>query len=195
MCGLGSKLEYMSTQGYGSPTHSSLTRSKPPIHLQDRLVSLSDEVSRLREDLVQGLIVTETLERNTEKQMEVLNGQVGALKTAFVDLSEAVIGQLDQVKGELMEQADARIAAIAPKIESLYTALERNAEDYSRLEGRLIAFQQDTNLQLQEMQQRQSLLMKDFSTLRGQLNSSADRLDRVHSELSAQVSSCSAASE
>lgn len=180
---------------YNSPTHSSLTRSKPPIHLQDRLVSLSDEVTKLRGDFAQGLTLTETLERNTEKQMDVLNGQVVALKTAFVDLSEAVIGQLDQVKSELMDQADARLSAITPKIESLYTALERNSEDYSRLEGRLIAFQQETSLQLQEQQQRQSLLTKDLSSLRAQLHSTADRLDRVYSELSSQLHSISEANE
>ena len=182
----------MTSPRYASPTHSSLTRSKPPVHLHERLMTLSTEVDRLRDDFMQGLSVTETLEKNTGHQIEILNGQVAALKTAFVDLSEAVMGQLDQVKTELLTETDTRVAN---RMETMYASLMRNTESFGRLETRVVTFQQEIMLQIQDLQQKQTLLGKDLSTVKGLFTATSQQIDHLNSDFKAQITNYAASNE
>ena len=179
-------------KGYTSPTHSSavktrVTLTQPPVHLKEKLETLTYDIETLKEDFAQGLAVTESLEKNSGRQYDVLTIQVTSLKTAFLDLSSAVpptqvIGQLDSVKSELLDHVDRKVSLLTPRLDSLFTSLSRNIEETDRLEGRLFAFQQDSDRQFGEIAEKQASLTKELTALWGAVGSNGEKIDRLSVE-------------
>ncbi|CAG9329952.1 unnamed protein product [Blepharisma stoltei] len=100
-----------------SPTKSSLSKMKNPVKLREKLDTMTYAIEELKENLAKESDVTESLEVMNYKNHQQLSIQINALKAAFEDLSGNILGQLGNLREEILNEARKEYSVLSPKLQ------------------------------------------------------------------------------
>jgi predicted nucleic acid-binding Zn-ribbon protein len=172
-----------------TPTHSSLSKSKPPLFLDEKLAYMFKTLEELQDNLVQEITVTDNLEQNYSKvifkqNFQTHSRQIYALKSAVEGLNKSIFENLETLYSDIKVYANREIALLVPKIEASgskvanlekYTNKNSNEVEYFRKELNdryefLLNKINEVNLDCKDIKELQVINKKEISLLKSEFS-------------------------
>ena len=141
---------------YLQPTKSTKAKSKEPDNIRERVQSLSQALSGLKEEIkIETSANAQNLERLEKQQFGTLHSQVFALKKAFTELADAMLDEVEGVRNEYRAEFSEFKEEITEKLENSLEFSKKTQETCSKVNSSLThsmtqAFQHISNIKFQQ---------------------------------------------
>lgn len=123
---------------YMQPTKSTKAKTKEPENVRERIQSLSQALSGLKEEVkIETSATAQNLERLEKQQLGSINSQVFALKKALSELADAMIEEVEGVRNDYRGELAEIKEEFQEKMENLSRAQQTVAENTNKVSSSL----------------------------------------------------------
>ncbi|CAG9317887.1 unnamed protein product [Blepharisma stoltei] len=169
---------------YLQPTKSFKAKTKDPSNVRERIQSLSEAVSGLKQDVHNEATVNAmNFERIEKQHFNTLNSQVMTLKKAFTDLADALVEELDGVREEMRGEIKMNKEEIWQKFEEINMNNRQAQENHHQLNAALTQTTKQAFQHIQTLKANQDKLAGDIEAGRAKASEAQNDLKQFITQL------------
>lgn len=152
---------------YLQPTKSFKAKAKEPANVRERIQSLSEAISGLKQDVHQEAASTAmNFERLEKTQFNTLNSQVLTLKKAFTDLADAFVEEIEGLKEEIRVEAMVQRDEIFQKIDEIGYTSKQSQDNHHQLNSALTQTTKQAFQHIQTLKANQDKLSGEIEAVK-----------------------------
>ena len=160
---------------YLQPTKSTKAKSKEPDNVRERIQSLSQALSGLKEEIkIETSATAQNIERLEKQQFATLHSQVFALKKAFTDLADAMLEEVEGVRNDYRVEISEIKNEIADKIDGFSETNKLTAESSTKVNSSLTQSVKQAFQHIQNLKNQQDIISEDLQGIKNQISLGAN---------------------
>lgn len=160
---------------YMQPTKSAKAKTREPENMRERIQSLSQALSGLKEEVkIETSTTAQNLERIEKQQLATIHSQVFALKKAFADLADAMIEEVEGVRSDYRGELAEIREEFQEKLENLTRTQQCIAENANKVSSSLTLSIKQAFHHMQSMKTSQEDLLSNYNNLKNSVSNLSD---------------------
>ena len=149
------------------PTKSTKAKSKEPDNVRERIQSLSQALSGLKEEIkIETTTTAQNMERLEKQQFGTLHSQVFALKKAFTDLADAMLEEVEGVRSDYRVEISEFKNEVSDKIGNLAETDRNTSESCNKVNSSLTQSIKQAFQHIQGLKNQQDSIFEDIQSLK-----------------------------